>query len=95
MWQCLRKYHDSEYKARLNLVNAGKYLSDILAIIAGGFYVAGIWDFKMWTFFILHMISSTYSYSWDIYMDWGLLRCWDKGKYGLRDKINYPAVFYY
>ena len=49
----------------------------------------------MWIFFCVHMISSTYSYAWDIYMDWGLLRCWDKGKYALREKLNYPVWFYY
>jgi hypothetical protein len=28
-------------------------------------------------------------------MDWGLLRCEEEGKYGLRDKISYHPYFYY
>jgi hypothetical protein len=35
--------------------------------------------------------STAYSYAWDIYMDWGLLRNSD----GLRKTITYPKAFYY
>ena len=43
------------------------------------------------------MISATYSYAWDIYMDWGLLRQNTPGHPNrfLRDKINYHPYFYY
>jgi len=41
------------------------------------------------------MIASSYSYAWDIYMDWGLLRSKDPKTYGLREKLNYPVWFYY
>ncbi len=36
-----------------------------------------------------------YSFIWDVYMDWGLVRCNQPGKYGLRAIINYSPVFYY
>jgi hypothetical protein len=41
------------------------------------------------------MIASSYSYAWDIYMDWGLLRSKNPKTYGLREKLNYPVWFYY
>ena len=45
----------------------------------------------------MHFIATTYSYAWDIYMDWGLLRQNTPGhpKRFLRDKINYHPYFYY
>jgi len=35
------------------------------------------------------------SFAWDVRMDWGLLRSKEPGKYGLRDKLHYPAWCYY
>jgi hypothetical protein len=52
-------------------------------------------DIRFWTYFMIVLIGSTYSYIWDIYMDWGLMRCFEEGKWGLRDKINYKPAFYY
>ena len=43
----------------------------------------------------MHTYATLYSYSWDIYMDWGLLRSKAPGKYGLREKMNYHQYFYY
>ena len=42
-----------------------------------------------------HFVATTYSYIWDIYMDWGLMRCFEPGKWGLRGKFNYSPNFYY
>jgi hypothetical protein len=42
-----------------------------------------------------YIFSTSFSYIWDITMDWGLLRCWEKGKWGLRNMILYPPYFYY
>lgn len=39
--------------------------------------------------------ATLYSYIWDVYMDWGLVRCKEEGKYGLRPVINYRPLFYY
>lgn len=92
-WQCLHKYWDS--KQRIHLVNAGKYFSDMLVPIAGIWFLPSDFDNAFWIYAALHFWASTYSYCWDIYMDWGLLRCWKREKYALRDKINYPVWFYY
>lgn len=46
-------------------------------------------------FIVLNLISTFYSYSWDIYMDWGLFRSNERGKRCLREKLLYPVWFYY
>ena len=58
-------------------------------------YTAYDYNTAFWVFFAVHMIASSYSYAWDIYMDWGLLRSKDPKTYGLREKLNYPVWFYY
>jgi hypothetical protein len=52
--------------------------------------------FIIW--FTIRICSTIYNYSWDIYMDWGLLRNLGKNKYfGLREelKMKFPVWFYY
>jgi hypothetical protein len=41
------------------------------------------------------IVSTLYSYSWDVYMDWGLIRSNEPGKKFLRHKILFPKWFYY
>merc|ERR1719469_224276 len=43
------------------------------------------------------MVKTTYSFIWDIYMDWGLFRSNERGDENrfLRPKINYQHSFYY
>lgn len=91
--QCLRKYKDSEQK--IHLVNAGKYFSDLCVPLAQLWVVKYDFDTAFWIWVAVHTIASSYSYAWDIYMDWGLLRSKELGTYGLRPKINYHAYFYY
>ena len=54
-------------------------------------------SFSFWIYIGVHMIATTYSYIWDIYMDWGLFRLNTKGHPNrfLREKINYQPTFYY
>jgi hypothetical protein len=40
-------------------------------------------------------VSMVFSYCWDIYIDWGLLRSKEKGKYGLRSKVTFKNYVYY
>jgi hypothetical protein len=58
-------------------------------------YVKYEFDTAFWIWFGVHFWASAYSYAWDIYMDWGLLRSDKPGTYALRDKICYPVWFYY
>jgi hypothetical protein len=43
----------------------------------------------------LYIFSTFYSYTWDIVMDWGLLRGTRSGHKLLRDRLKYPKSFYY
>jgi hypothetical protein len=80
---------------KINLVNAGKYFSDLMVPLAGYWFVNTRHDTMFYVYVSIHLIASSYSYAWDIYMDWGLLRYWGNDKYGLREKTNYPTLFYY
>lgn len=52
-------------------------------------------DSAFYTFVLINLVSTIYSYGWDLYMDWGLLRSHEPGKWYLRSKLLYPAWFYY
>ena len=77
------------------MVNAGKYFSDLCVPFAGLWYVKYDHNLAFWIYVTIHFIASFYSYCWDIYMDWGLLRSKDPKTYALREKMNYPLWFYY
>ena len=89
--QSLRRYFDN--RDTLNLLNALKYLVMILAGIFNIFAANGSSMESLWLITLL--MGSTYAYGWDIYIDWGLFRIWDKNKFGLRSKLMYPKKFYY
>jgi EXS family len=75
--------------------------SGVLAMmykLEGGQYSDSTRDqYSAWyiAFLTVQSCSTVYSYVWDIYMDWGLVRCKEKGKYALRPTINYAPWFYY
>jgi hypothetical protein len=52
-------------------------------------------DTPLYFFVAINIISTAYSYYWDLYMDWGLLRSNEPGKRYLRPKLLYPVWFYY
>eukprot|EP00347_Sterkiella_histriomuscorum_P002512 403367865 len=91
--QCMRRYHDTKLKA--HLINGGKYFSSILIQLANVFKTKDKNDTTFWIFVAVSIYSTLYSYSWDLYMDWGLLRSKEPGKKYLRNKLLYPAWFYY
>jgi len=83
---------------KINLVNALKYFSVILVSFANIFRSKLRNDLAFTIFIILSVVSALFSYGWDLYMDWGLLRRpWNdkNGKRLLRPKIIYPSWFYY
>lgn len=91
--QCFRRYHDC--KMKVHLVNAGKYFSVILIQFANIFKTKLKGETTLNIFIAMNLISTIYSYSWDLYMDWGLLRSKKQGTFMLRPKILLPASFYY
>ncbi len=94
--QCLRRYHDTKLKP--NLTNAGKYFTVILIHFANIFRAKLQTIEALYIVIVLTVFSTLYSYAWDLYMDWGLLRSsWrdPSGKRLLRPKTLFPAWFYY
>jgi hypothetical protein len=68
-WQCVNKWWYTG-DAFPHLVNAGKYFASIMMIWSNYFY--GLDPSLRMVVFCLYLFASTYSFIWDILMDWGL-----------------------
>lgn len=91
-WQCInRLYHTGMWFP--HLVNAGKYLTSIAMIVVG--YLRNTGRASNYQYLAIALASTAYSYSWDLAMDWGLLRGTQPGKRLLRDRLKFPKNFYY
>lgn len=99
--QCLRRFRDTG-RAHPHLLNAGKYSTTYLVII---FKSLNNWAEKLdptttSIFFYLwiasYIISFTYTFLWDIFMDWGLIdpRA-PKDSPFLREEMIYGSKWYY
>ncbi|KAG0034316.1 hypothetical protein BGZ82_005786 [Podila clonocystis] len=97
--QCVRRFKDTA-EWFPHLVNAGKYTSSLVTLFVyfafrhyGGNALKAAYIF-------MAIVSSSYTFVWDVYMDWGLLRF---GKYGgaayghpfLRPELVYSKVWVY
>lgn len=99
--QCLRRYRDTR-EAFPHLVNAGKYSTTFLVVIFAtlrSVYASEYTDTfdnpYTWLWIFSSIISSCYSYTWDIKMDWGLFdRNAGENRF-LREEIVYSSSFYY
>jgi len=80
---------------KIHLLNAGKYFSVILIQFANIFRHKLKGDTTLTIFIAISLISTCYAYGWDLYMDWGLLRSKEAGKFMLRPKFMLPQWFYY
>ena len=80
---------------KVHLVNAGKYFSVILIQFTNIFKTKLKGDFTFAIFVLICLASTLYSFAWDLYMDWGLLRSQEVGKKYLRPKFLFPSWFYY
>jgi len=99
--QCLRRYKDSK-KAFPHLVNAGKYSTSFFKNTFRALHAFYLTQsevetsvyFYLW--FACCFISSCYTFSWDIKMDWGFLEASapKENKY-LREEIIYSEKIYY
>ncbi|CAH1271599.1 XPR1 [Branchiostoma lanceolatum] len=99
--QCLRRYRDTKH-AFPHLVNAGKYSTSFFVIAFATLSrvhgeVTG--ETHSHTFYYLWIcaaiISTCYTFSWDIKMDWGLLDRAAGENTLLREEIVYPQKLYY
>jgi len=70
------------------MYNASKYFSKFfpplcLIFLPKGSDKVGAELFAV--FCVFEFIAQTFCCVWDFYIDWGLFRCWKKGKWGLRE----------
>lgn len=95
--QCLRRYYDTK-EAFPHLVNAGKYATTFLVVLFATLRNLYKDDYSkvdnpytyMWI--ASQVLSSTYAYTWDIKMDWGLLdKSAGENKF-LREEIVYSST---
>lgn len=99
--QCLRRFRDTGH-AHPHLINAGKYSTTYLVII---FKSLNHWAEKSdptvtSIFFYLwiasYIISFTYTFLWDVFMDWGLIDPLSpKDSPFLREEMIYGSKWYY
>ncbi|XP_027883359.1 xenotropic and polytropic retrovirus receptor 1a [Xiphophorus couchianus] len=98
--QCLRRYRDTK-RAFPHLVNAGKYSTTFFVVTFAALYIThqeqGHTDADMFLYLLIvfSTISSLYTLTWDLIMDWGLF---DRGageNTFLREEIVYPHKAYY
>lgn len=74
-----------------SILNFGKYLFAIVVAVTSFF--AGSYNLFKNIWWLLALISTVYSYAWDLKMDFGFLQ---PGKnYPLREKLSYKNKFFY
>ncbi|CAH2985020.1 unnamed protein product [Chilo suppressalis] len=102
-WQCLRRYRDTR-EAFPHLVNAGKYSTTFFVVLFATLrvtysdqYAGNRYDNPfLYAWFGCQLISSLYTYTWDVKMDWGLFSCGPNAENKfLREEIVYSPGFYY
>ncbi|KAG5896367.1 hypothetical protein JTB14_005845 [Gonioctena quinquepunctata] len=94
--QCLRRYYDTK-EAFPHLVNAGKYSTTFLVVIFATLKYYGKSSDNPFVFLWIasQILSSSYAYTWDIKMDWGLFDKSAGENTFLREEIVYSSTFYY
>ncbi|XP_032523360.2 solute carrier family 53 member 1 [Danaus plexippus] len=101
-WQCLRRYRDSK-EAFPHLVNAGKYSTTFFVVLFSTLRTIYSVNYTntydnpfLYAWLACQAVSSTYTYTWDVKMDWGLLSVRPGAENSfLRDEIVYSPWFYY
>ncbi|ORX76021.1 EXS-domain-containing protein, partial [Anaeromyces robustus] len=91
--QCLRRYYNTHH-FNPHLLNAGKYLVGIVSVLLGTFAkVNGHLSLRI--IWIISLVATTsYSYIWDVKMDWGFFKKNSKNKF-LRNDLIFPTWSYY
>lgn len=99
--QCLRRYRDTKH-VHPHLVNAGKYATTYLTVACGAL---NKWAEKsnpnetsifFYIWIASYIFSFTYTFLWDIFMDWGLIDPRSpKDAPFLREEMIYGSKWYY
>uniref|UniRef100_A0A1B6J659 SPX domain-containing protein n=1 Tax=Homalodisca liturata TaxID=320908 RepID=A0A1B6J659_9HEMI len=99
--QCLRRYRDTK-EAFPHLANAAKYSTTFFVLIFSSLHFTYKSDYKnssenpfFYLWILASIVSSVYSYTWDIKMDWGLLDKRAGENTFLREEIVYTSTSFY
>ena len=93
-WVQFEGQHDPVLKVPIFL-NIVKYLSAFPPIWLAAAATLGFYHPQMPTYIMLcSAVNSTYSFIWDIVMDWGYFTIYRDGKVKLRQRCFYPVVTY-
>lgn len=90
MMQCARRFYDDSSN-RTQAYNFAKYLSTIVSSVLFIEYASSQNPTTFRIAFCTRILATLYSYSWDIYIDWGLLQ----ERSGLRETLTFPKAIYY
>lgn len=105
MWQCIRQCIGSETKHRnRHLLNCGKYSATAYVVLFGAFYGWYVtrkpYDarierilFALWI--LAYLVSTLYSYVWDVFVDWSLGEIKNVENRFLRNELFYAKKWYY
>ncbi|XP_060664104.1 solute carrier family 53 member 1 isoform X2 [Drosophila nasuta] len=100
--QCLRRFSDSGSKSLSYLLNAGKYSTTFFVVFFSTMrgrtddgYANTFYNPYTWFFITSYIVSSVYSYLWDVFKDFGIFQIWRGEHLFLREKLVYPQSFYY
>ena len=73
------------------ILNALKYFITLVTTFMGlSYFIKKVY----WIWIVMIIITTLYSYVWDINKDWGLMQPDSKNKF-LRNKLYNPYFFYY
>lgn len=86
--QCIKVGYDNKhYFFAPSFYNTLKYLSSLLTLLFSFLYTSADKNI-FWAWVVFAMISTCFSFYWDIYFDWGLLQKSKRNPY-LRDDLCY------
>lgn len=78
--QCCRRYYTLKVEknptAHMQLYNALKYLSGLVAQLAECWFVRYQFDTAFVVWIVLKIFATMFAYIWDLRVDWGLTRYW-------------------
>ena len=95
MVQCTRSLLNKKKFLDPDLLNFFKYFFTLLVAIFSYLYGKYNHDTRLlYAWIALAVVSTVYSYAWDLKMDWGLLQPSKKSRY-LREKLIYPRTWVY
>ncbi|XP_016917659.1 solute carrier family 53 member 1 isoform X2 [Apis cerana] len=99
--QCLRRYRDTK-EAFPHLMNAAKYATSFFVVIFSylhltnaKYYVLSTENPYFYLWITASIMSSCFTYTWDIKLDWGLFDSNAGENKFLREEIVYSSPYYY